>query len=412
MSRGALQAFAAVVVLFTLAPSGYSSSLSKFGGHFNCPFAHLWVAHGPQRAADILGVQHSLQSGNEDRHRRQLLQGDSISSYASCSYTNPFSGQSTCMELRGSEWTDESARQRCDNVIPQATGSLDVGGSCSLPGGELMAGWCLSKDGSEATIMSAPTPGSCGMVKTACETWSSGIFLGTEACSPGEGTNSAMETSGPAKCTIAPGPIGGAHQLGQSPGYSDDCEGTPAQQSPYMWPLRWTAKEESRSMGFGSDDITYESRGQVWYFLDRNWKRSDLTYQNGTQWTVGQRPCDPENQVGPNKCRRFSDQTTTMLHRGPHMYFIDYAPGSSSVSDIVSCTWLDLSVIGNVRPDWFLDDRGAASDVQYIGDSHVYYEGKPTLVKQWRKQDFANQYFTMSMKRNPAADGVHWPLIL
>jgi len=54
--------------------------------------------------------------------------------------------------------------------------------------------------------------------------------------------------------------------------------------------------------------------------------------------------------------------------------------------------------------------RGVSTDVQYIGDSHVYYKGKPKLVKQWRKQDFANQYFTMSMQRLPGNDGVHWPV--
>merc|ERR1719313_2197695 len=59
-----------------------------------------------------------------------------------------------------------------------------------------------------------------------------------------------------------------------------------------------------------------------------------------------------------------------------------------------------------------MDDRGSATDVQYIGDSHVYYRDHIKLVKQWRKKDFANQYFTMSMQRLPGEDGVHWPLIL
>jgi len=40
------------------------------------------------------------------------------------------------------------------------------------------------------------------------------------------------------------------------------------------------------------------------------------------------------------------------------------------------------------------------------------YMGEPRLVKQWRKKDFANQYFTMSMQRLPGKDGIHWPLIL
>lgn len=42
-------------------------------------------------------------------------------------------------------------------------------------------------------------------------------------------------------CAIGPGAIGGAHQHGFSEGYADVCVGTPAEGSPYMWPLRWTA---------------------------------------------------------------------------------------------------------------------------------------------------------------------------
>ena len=47
---------------------------------------------------------------------------------------------------------------------------------------------------------------------------------------------------------------------------------------------------------------------------------------------------------------------------------------------------MDLGIIGNVRPDWFMDKRGSGCDVQYLGDQHVFYEGAPRLVKQWRKQ--------------------------
>ena len=63
--------------------------------------------------------------------------------------------------------------------------------------------------------------------------------------------------------------------------------------------------------------------------------------------------------------------------------------------------------------------------MQYLGDQHVYYAdgALPKLVKQWRKKDFASQYFVMSMMGNPpnrleknegvpAEDNMHWPLIL
>lgn len=61
----------------------------------------------------------------------------------------------------------------------------------------------------------------------------------------------------------------------------------------------------------------------------------------------------------------------------------------------------------------YLDKRGDSTDVQYIGKQHVYYHNStPRLVKQWRKEDFADQYFTMSMQENVLEDGIHWPLIL
>jgi hypothetical protein len=82
-----------------------------------------------------------------------------------------------------------------------------------------------------------------------------------------------------------------------------------------------------------------------------------------------------------------------------------------------------LVVIGCIRPDWFLDDRGDDTDVQYLGNQHAYYTNQPRLLKQWRKKDFAAQYFVMSMQGNtpntlanktdaPIEDTIHWPLIL
>lgn len=59
-----------------------------------------------------------------------------------------------------------------------------------------------------------------------------------------------------------------------------------------------------------------------------------------------------------------------------------------------------------------MDDRGDSTDVQYLGDQHIFYNGQPRLVKQWRKKDFANQYFVMSVQRNVKRDGIHWPMIL
>jgi hypothetical protein len=115
------------------------------------------------------------------------------------------------------------------------------------------------------------------------------------------------------------------------------------------------------------------------------------------------------------------------------MYFITYVddPLGDDVSNIKECNWLDLSIIGNIWPDRFLDDHGAATGAQYLGNQNVYYPGMgrvavdgnsdleeeltsaaPRLVKQWRKKDFANQNFTMSMKEHTGEDDTHWPLIL
>ena len=175
-------------------------------------------------------------------------------------------------------------------------------------------------------------------------------------------------------------------------------------------------------MAFGSDDIWYHSVGKVYYRLDKNWKRADTWYQRGVQRSIGQSPCAPEDKVnelseGPVlACNRDSDEYQTMIHRGSKMYFItwknDTEVGSSDPTQVDECNWLDLQVVGNIRPDWFMDDRGDSTDVQYMGNQHVFHENEPRLVKQWRKKDFANQYFVMSILANPKEDGVHWPMIL
>lgn len=220
-------------------------------------------------------------------------------------------------------------------------------------------------------------------------------------------------------CEIAPGAIGAAHQAGYNGGYPLDCPGVPGESSPYQWPTAWTADVDSKSVPFGNDTVIFHSIGRVFYRLDRNWKRADTTYTRGLQRSVGQGPCAPEDAVDdPGSallaCRRDSDERRTMIHRGGKMVFITWKNGTTddNVANIQNCTWLDLQIVGNVRPDWFMDKRGDDTDVQYLGDQHVYYNGMPKLVKQWRKKDFANQYFTMSMLGNPSDDGIHWPMIL
>jgi hypothetical protein len=113
---------------------------------------------------------------------------------------------------------------------------------------------------------------------------------------------------------------------------------------------------------------------------------------------------------------------TTMLHKGNLMYFLswkdtDVEPGELDASKIEDCSMINLQVIGNIRPDWFLDNRGDDTATQYMGNQHVFYnQSVPKLVKQWRKKDFASQYFTMSMMENTAnssdEDSIKWPLLL
>jgi len=418
----------ALVLLLTQVVTAGSASAdwSRFAGHLRCPFAHLWLEHGPEAAVGILDARHngallqSEQSSSSLQLRRNLQQSTaSTFVVGSCSYTNPFTDTTDCTELRGGSWTVSTAADRCASFLPGASGELSPGEPCPLP--DSLAGWCVAAGGAEATPLSLLTTSTtCNEVRESCEGWGGGSFQPAEACQVA--SNNGVEPVGPSSswtngdggvplCTIAPGPIGAAHQLGKSPGYSNNCEGTPAQQSPFMWPLRWSAEVETRALPFESDQVTFESRGRTSYMLDRNWKRSDIRYQNGVQFTVGQSPCPEEDRIegDPRKCRRHP-RNSTMIHRGNKMFFFDYADGG--VDTITNCTWLDLSVIGNVRPDWFMDARGASTDVQYLGNSHVYHLGQPKLVKQWRKKDFASQYFTMSMQMNAGDDGVHWPLIL
>jgi hypothetical protein len=212
-------------------------------------------------------------------------------------------------------------------------------------------------------------------------------------------------------CMIAPGPIGGAHQFAMSSGYTDDCPDTPAQQSKWMWPLAWSAHQHFTTMQYGSDEPQYRSLSKVWYRLDKNWKRMDTYSQSGVLRALGQGPCDGSDKTGaePYSCER-NKRNLTMLHRNNKMVFIEWTGAIGDVNGVASCTATDLMVIGNIRPDWYMDKRGDSTDVQYLGNQHIMYEGQPRLVKQWRKQDFADMMFTMSMQAIPGADGIHWPL--
>ena len=424
----------------------------KFRSQLNCPYAENWLSKGADAAAKELGIDIAAEHAAAARHSstRRVL-GSSLPLAGSCTYTNTWVGGQSCMNFHG-DWTLEGMTEKCDL---EADGVASQGVGCDDTV-EDVSGWCV-KDVSEgvdsmmaapemkeeATLLMLSAASSCDDNEMACVAFIGGRFVAAGSCAKGEDSLFAsdqadMEGEEGGKCLLAPGAIGAAHQAGFSKGYSNSCPGTPAQDSPYMWPLKWSANFQTKSMGFGSDDIMFESRGRTFYALDKNWKRSDTTYQLGILRTVGQGPC--ENIASDSESKGFgcvlnnTDTMSTMIHKGGTMYFIDWKPDSAPIvgerdaSKVEACSKINMSVVGNIRNDWYMDKRGDDTDVQYLGDQHLFYpdpeEGTiPMLVKQWRKKDFASQYFTMSMLGNPpnkleenadapVEDNMHWPMII
>ena len=106
--------------------------------------------------------------------------------------------------------------------------------------------------------------------------------------------------------------------------------------------------------------------GRTFYRLDKNWKRSDTTYQLGDLRTIGQGPCDDVSadeeweEQGLRGCsKNQTDGTvTTMLHKGNMMYFVSWKndtviePGETDATKVEDCSSMNLQVVGNIRPDW------------------------------------------------------------
>lgn len=96
--------------------------------------------------------------------------------------------------------------------------------------------------------------------------------------------------------------------------------------------------------------------GKVFYRLDLNWKRYDIYNESGVLRALGQVPCDEPDQEEDTAFGCLKDgekkNVSTVLHRGSQMYFLDW---NEDASKVTKCSWMDLQIIGNIRPDWFMD---------------------------------------------------------
>lgn len=383
-----------------------------------CPHAKLWMKHGPEKAAEILAARNpSVKSF------RKLEDTTVPTGYGTCSYENPFSSTQDCVQLVGKGFNDQTAKAMCDKaMMGMAVGVLEKGAVCQTT--SMLAGYCFSKEDGDLTesmpmSMGGMMMGTCDAVRNGCETFARGRWVNAGACADGtaktvdigalEATQETVTIPLKDKCTIAPGPMGAAHQHARSPGYQSDCADAPAKNSEWQWPLMWTAQYESESLpvrrGKHADTADtkepHRSWGRVYYDLSRNWKRLDST-------TTGQLFGGDFSDTDQAEDQGFGDMMTgesTMLHRGTDMMFIKTMKNGTK-----TCRKMNMGVIGNIRPDWFMDNRGAQTSTQYMGNQHIFHRGKPTLVKQWRKKDFADMYFVMSILADVGEDGVHWPV--
>jgi len=423
-----------VINLLVSTTAGSNHDIKKFASSLTrCPYASEWLTKGPEEALNNLKNNNKNLFKFESSHRNILenekrsRQNEEVKITGSCVYTNTWTNSETCIEYRGLGWNSDNMLNNCNQdtiqgVVTEAEEGCDDNN---------VAGWCIKKVNDnmlEATAMELSMGMGCDMISNACVTFAGGDYFEADGdCVVKESnvdivkedTTLVTQEEEENVCGIAPGPIGAAHQNGYSKGYRTNCPNTPAESSPYQWPLRWSANYKMESFKYNTDEISYTSESKVYYMLDKNWKRVDIIRQKGTI-PFFLRSTEEEEFLD-------QEERSTIIHRGDKMYFISYYNGTydddpNNVADISNCTYLDLGVVGNIRPDWFLDKRGSATDVQYLGNQHVYYTNNgqvhPRLVKQWRKQDFANMYFTMSMKENvdlnstDVHDTVHWPLIL
>lgn len=205
--------------------------ISKFSHQFRCPYANDWVTKGPKQAAVDLGLLRNVTSfyspSTTNRNIQSLRGGRNLQDATiagSCSYTNTWTGQSACLELRGDAWTAESMQARCDL---ETESTLTAAAPCTLPTN--LGGWCsvVGDDGAlEVNPLALSGSMDCTQLKNTCETFISGTFEAAAGCgastsAPASGEDAATsepttanttypDVSVPSEdvfCTIAPGSL-------------------------------------------------------------------------------------------------------------------------------------------------------------------------------------------------------------
>ena len=66
------------------------SPIHDLGRQLRCPYADLWLKHGPERATAMLGLGNDMAPVT---HRRLQQSSDASVVWGSCTYKNPFAGQ-------------------------------------------------------------------------------------------------------------------------------------------------------------------------------------------------------------------------------------------------------------------------------------------------------------------------------
>jgi rubredoxin len=152
-----------------------------------------------------------------------------------------------------------------------------------------------------------------------------------------------------------------------------------------MYPMAWKADTKTVALKGGANTplAAKSTIGMDWFRFDLNWLRTDTFLPGGNQ--------------------------AVSLFRGGRLTILSLSGGN-----ITSCVWINMSLVGPNRPDWFLDDVGGGPiDNQYIGEKFIEYKGEPRLVREWRKNGITNEVFTLQVDEYLTDENNHtrYPLV-